>query len=510
MRSTASLFGTVARSCKVLKKEATSGTLLKSATNHHYFAQNYHQQLVLRNEKQVQPSSSSQTESQNPSVRVAKDLDYFLNKHRFERRYLSQQQQEHLGEMLSASSAEASPDQKATFEVGTKTPSESEVVIKLPFSTDSKLRDIYTNAFNGMRIGRLLEDLDAIAGEVAYKHSDGFDKRRPLTIVTAAIDRIELQKPIIPFFDLEIVGKVTFTGTSSMEIRIEVHSIKKDIPLNDSQLYKNTFTTGIANEQKELVMVAYFVMVALDKATNKSTKIHAVVPQNEDDKFLFEMGKENQARRKAMSESSLMKKPPSDEERLLIHDMFLQKMKQPHISNDYESTGPTIHYLSLDGGEPQACMPMSMTKQNNIMIMHPTNRNIHGKIFGGFLLREAYEIGFITAYMYTKHKPVFLALNENSFLKPVEVGSVVEFTSQIVYAGDKSLEIRVEVWVLDPPSGKKLQCNIFHFAFTCPIVHKVVPDTYAEAMLYLEGKRIHKKGKTMAELLNSKLAASYA
>ncbi|KAF0972861.1 hypothetical protein FDP41_009110 [Naegleria fowleri] len=455
----------------LIKKEASMTSRMTSNHNH---LQNYHQQMITRNEKNVQASSSSPTteSSQNPSVRVAKDLDYFLNKHRFERRYLSQQQQEHMGEMLE-SSGEVSPEQKATFEVGEKTPSESEVIIKLPFSTDSKLRDIYTNAFNGLRIGRLLEDLDAVAGEVAYKHSDGFDKRRPLTIVTAAIDRIELQKPIIPFFDLEIV----------VELRMS---------------------------RKELVMVAYFVMVALDKATNKSTKIHTIIPQTEEDKFLFEMGKENQARRKAMSESSLMKKPPSDDERLLIHDIFLQKMKQPHISHDSESNGPAIHYLSLDGGEPQACIPMSMTKQNNIMIMHPTNRNIHGKIFGGFLLREAYEIGFITAYMYTKHRPVFLALNENSFLKPVEVGSVVEFTSQIVYAGDKSLEIRVEVWVLDPPSGKKLQCNIFHFAFTCPIVYKVVPDTYAEAMLYLEGKRIHKKGKTMAELLNSKLAASYA
>lgn len=93
----------------------------------------------------------------------------------------------------------------------------------------------------------------------------------------------------------------------------------------------------------------------------------------------------------------------------------------------------------------------------------------------------------------------------------MEVGTVVEFTSQIVYAGDKSLEIRVEVYVLDPPTGKKLLCNTFHFAFNSPgIVYKVVPETYNEAVLHLEGKRIHKQGKQMAEILGSKLAASYA
>ena len=236
-----------------------------------------------------------------------------------------------------------------------------------------------------------MEDLDALAGEVAYKHSDGFDTRRPLTIVTAAIDRIELQKPIIPFFDLEIVGKVSCTGKSSMEIRIEVHSLKKDGPAIDSKLYNNTFTNTGLSEQRELVMVAYFVMVALDKSTNKSTLVHSIEPETQEDKILFEIGRENQTRRKLMSDLSLMKKPPSDEERLLIHDIFLQKMKQPQITADFDNNNGsnclTVHQLSLDGGEPQGCMPMSTTRQSNIKIMHPTNRNIHGKIFGGFLLK---------------------------------------------------------------------------------------------------------------------------
>jgi len=53
------------------------------------------------------------------------------------------------------------------FELKNKSPKESEVSLLLPFSTDAKLRDIYMNAFNGVRIGRILEDLDAMAGEIA-------------------------------------------------------------------------------------------------------------------------------------------------------------------------------------------------------------------------------------------------------------------------------------------------------------------------------------------------------
>lgn len=54
----------------------------------------------------------------------------------------------------------------------------------LPFSTDLELRDRYINFFGGLRLGKLLEDLDLIAGEVAYKHTEGWG--RGMTIVTAA------------------------------------------------------------------------------------------------------------------------------------------------------------------------------------------------------------------------------------------------------------------------------------------------------------------------------------
>lgn len=30
--------------------------------------------------------------------------------------------------------------------------------------------------------------------------------------------------------------------------------------------------------------------------------------------------------------------------------------------------------------------------------MHMQDRNLHGKIFGGFLMREAFEIGWLAAY----------------------------------------------------------------------------------------------------------------
>lgn len=62
-----------------------------------------------------------------------------------------------------------------------------------------------------------MEDLDALAGAISYKHTDdGKTDSSPLTIVTASVDRIDLLKPL-GMSDLRLSGHVTYVGYSSME-----------------------------------------------------------------------------------------------------------------------------------------------------------------------------------------------------------------------------------------------------------------------------------------------------
>lgn len=51
----------------------------------------------------------------------------------------------------------------------TKTPEMSRTTVLYPFSRDDILREQYRNPWNGCRIGKLLEDLDALAGTIAMK-----------------------------------------------------------------------------------------------------------------------------------------------------------------------------------------------------------------------------------------------------------------------------------------------------------------------------------------------------
>lgn len=51
----------------------------------------------------------------------------------------------------------------------TKTPSQSRTTILYNFSTDYILREQYRDPWNEVRIGKLLEDLDALAGTISVK-----------------------------------------------------------------------------------------------------------------------------------------------------------------------------------------------------------------------------------------------------------------------------------------------------------------------------------------------------
>lgn len=85
-----------------------------------------------------------------------------------------------------------------------------------PFGSDLELREEYINFFGGLRIGKLLEDLDLVAGKVAYSHTQGWE--RGLGIVTAACDRIDLTGALPSTSDLQLLASVNWVGRSSLEV----------------------------------------------------------------------------------------------------------------------------------------------------------------------------------------------------------------------------------------------------------------------------------------------------
>lgn len=93
-------------------------------------------------------------------------------------------------------------------------------------------------------------DLDALSGIIAYKHTGD-----TVTTVTAAVDRITVNRPLKELCDLELSGQVTFaTGRSSMEISLQVAKAQE----NDENSAK-----------EDILMTCAFTMVSLIYSTNK-------------------------------------------------------------------------------------------------------------------------------------------------------------------------------------------------------------------------------------------------
>ncbi|RKP21406.1 Thioesterase/thiol ester dehydrase-isomerase, partial [Rozella allomycis CSF55] len=316
------------------------------------------------------------------------------------------------------------------------------------FEINETLREEYVNVYGGLRFGRIMEDLDAVAGSIAYLHCDSFHHQQ-LVIVTASVDRIDLISFLRKDQDVYLRGNVTYVGSSSMEVTIKVET-KKEI---DSEIKWNS------------VAIAKFTMVARDPKANKAVMVNPLKLETEEELLNFQLA-DGMDRKQLEAQLSLDRQPPTSMESVIIHNLFLEKNK--------------------------------IEKHNNFMYMEDTIlKNIHNFIFGGFLMREAFELAFANASLFIKSKAYFVALDELSFKKPVPIGSILTFTAQVVYSeGAPHHSFQVIADVTDVKTGQSDTTNTFYFTFRSKEdnVPKIMPRTYEEAMIYLEGKRRKERG----------------
>lgn len=339
-----------------------------------------------------------------------------------------------------------------------KFPRESETVINYPFSSDELFAETYRSPWGEIRCGRLLEDLDAMAGNVAFHHVDG----NPL-IVTAGVDRIRVRGRPSVDKDQQLSGRVTWTGSSSMEIRMEVK------------------TVGEENEWLE----AFFTFVTLDPESHKPIQISHLVPETNQERVQFEMGA-----LKAKSKKAARKNKLKVGEQLTETSLQLDKIAAELLTEGK----PLVRMPSL---ADSTAILMEHTKMQNAMIAQPQVRNMHGRIFGGFLMRRAFELAFATAYVFGGEKPQFLEVDEVSFNAPVDVGDLLVFDSRVVYTlpdgdidgtrtGAPLVMIEVKAFRALPEEVSATVSNHFYFTFALPTkttCKRILPENTDEARL---------------------------
>ncbi|KAK7123726.1 hypothetical protein R3I93_021981 [Phoxinus phoxinus] len=344
-------------------------------------------------------------------------------------------------------------------ELPAKTMKDSAIEAHLPLGTQPALREKYLNYHNSVRFGRILEDLDSLAVLICYSHTWNKQlKRSPLSIVTALVDKIDMRKNIIyPDCDIKFTGHVTWVGKTSIEAKMHM-----------SQYHNGAYTD---------VLDATFVMVARDPENKRAAFINPLIPEGPEEEAIFQQGEINKKRRVELSTASLLKVAPTAEERTLVHNLFLNTLDSRTVSFRSRILPPNSLW-------------MEDAKMKGLEICHPQERNIFNRIFGGFLMRKAYELGWANACAFAGCRPTLVAVDDILFRKPVEIGSLLLLSSQVCYTEGMHVQVRVHTEVLDPLTRQHSTTNVFHFTFHVEKeVPSVVPQSYGESMLYLDGKR---------------------
>ncbi|URE44655.1 thioesterase [Musa troglodytarum] len=443
-------------------------------------------------------------------------------------------------------------------------------------------------------IGKLLEDLDALAGTIAMKVATRLSLYVPpvsivlmmiapqgLLLVTASVDKMVLKRPLRVDTDLKIAGAFTWVGHSSIEVQIEViqqgpeteqekllfeEGEERDkVRKGKREEQKRTFDNGehsLHGNIKRLKMLAegcvFCDLPALadrDSIQTRDTKLENLLicqPQQRNfhcrifGGFLMNLAFElafltayafvgqvdlrdflrlkscvlyTQLDSPAQSlinvevVAYVMRPELRTSEKLSGKSCSLKKQKQgikfekANERNRKELLRMRLKTLLAEGRvfcdlpalADRDSILIRDTKLENSLICQPQQRNLHGRIFGGFLMNLAFELAFSTAYAFVGQMPCFLEVDHVDFLKPVDVGDFLRLKSCVLYTqlenpAQPLINVEVVAHVTRPELRTSEISNTFYFTFTVNPdalknglkIRNVVPATEEEARRVLE------------------------
>lgn len=161
------------------------------------------------------------------------------------------------------------------------------------------------------------------------------------------------------------------------------------------------FFTENSDASESVVLTANFIFVARDSNIGKAAPVNRLSPETEHEKVLFE---EAEARNKLRKRSRGRNKKEFENGEINRLESLLAEGR---IFSDMPALADRDSILLRD------------TRLENSLICQPQQRNIHGRIFGGFLMHRAYELAFSTAYAFAGLVPCFLEVDHVDFLRPV-------------------------------------------------------------------------------------------
>jgi len=304
-----------------------------------------------------------------------------------------------------------------------------------------------------LRFGLLLEILDKVAEETALRYVNLFFPEA--RVVTAAIDKILVRHAADVTKDLRFDARINHVGRSSLEIGIRVS--QPGDPTNH-------------------VASCYFTMVARSTVGEGAVSVQ-LPPLEYADPVEQKRAQKALARREEYKgEKAALLEPPSRQE----YEMFTDLHK---AQDEPAFQGMLVGRMATDSWER----------------MVPEFENVPQKIFGGYLIRRAYELAAICAELVAPDRSIVAAVNRINFYEPVRMGDKLHYTAQVVYSQESFVCVEANIERISADRTSKALSNSCLFTFvnvdrnlTHRTVPQVYPTTYAEEARYLAAHRSYK------------------
>lgn len=108
-------------------------------------------------------------------------------------------------------------------------------------------------------------------------------------------------------------------------------------------------------------------------------------------------------------------------------------------------------------------------------LMTPEFANFFGNVHGGALLRLVDNLAYVCAARYAGTVCTTAAVDRVDFFEPIHVGELLNLTARIAYVGRTSMEVEIQVYAEDIPSGNVRHTNTCHFTMVALKDNKPTP-----------------------------------
>ncbi len=335
------------------------------------------------------------------------------------------------------------------------TPIETSRYHTIPLGSDSSLRRrfmvIDEDIPGNFRYGLLLEELDIMAEQTALAYVRRFYPEG--RVVTAAIDNIVVRHVVDVARDIVFHARINHVGRSSLEVGIRVEHAG-DPNIHIASCYFTMVARGGEGAGESLPLPPLEYSGELEQ--QRAAKVIA--------------GREEYRRQQA----SLLE-PPTREEYVMLDRLHRSQEEQGF-------SGPAAGRLVTDAWER----------------MYPEQEYVPQRIFGGYLIRRAYELSGICSEMVAPDRSILAAVNRINFFHPVRLGDKLHFTSRVVYTCESFVCVEASIERISRDRTVSALSNSCLFTFVnvdkdlrhCP-VPQIYPATYSEDNRYLDAFRSH-------------------